>query len=157
MSYILTITGKEVIIDKEDLELTKNYTWAISSNGYADAYIKGSGRKNQKHINMHRLIMGDPKDKVIDHINRNKLDNRKSNLRIGTFSQNMGNSIGYSKETNYKGINRMPNGHWRARINIGRKTIHLGVGITERDAAKLYNEAAIKHYGEFALTNKIGG
>ena len=62
--------------------------------------------------------------------------------------------MGGSKKSKFKGLDLLPNGKWRARINIAGKSIHLGVTITEKEAANLYDKAAIKHYGEFALTNK---
>lgn len=157
MSYKIELTqGKFAIIDDEDYELVSRYKWHYRTcDGYAATSV--GGRKNKKGILMHRLIAKTPNDMRTDHISRDRLDNRKCNIRICTNSQNLGNSIGYSKKTKYKGLDLLPNGKWRARINIGHKSIHLGVRITECDAAKLYDEASIKHFGEFALTNKMIG
>lgn len=159
MSYkvIVTKRSEKILIDESDFDKVKDYAWSTNATGYAYAYVKGSGRKNRKTITMHRLLMNPGKGLRVDHVNRNKLDNRRSNLRICTNSQNLGNSTGYSKKTKFKGLDLLPTGRWRARINIGGKSIHLGVAKTEREAASMYDEAAVKHYGEFALTNKIIG
>lgn len=158
MAYkvIKTARGEEILVSSDDFSLVKDYAWNTNSTGYAYAYVRGSGRANHKTITMHRLIMGFPDGKRIDHKNRNKLDNRRSNLRICTNSQNLGNSVGYSKKTKYKGLELLPSGKWRARINIGKKSIHLGVETTEEKAALLYDRAAKSYYGEFALLN-LGG
>ena len=73
-------TGKFVIIDDEDYDLVKNKKWYIDMNGYAI--------DNIDRVRMHRIIMDPPKNMVIDHINRNTLENRKENLRICTIAQN---------------------------------------------------------------------
>lgn len=74
---------KKIIIDTEDFGLIKNYYWQLNCNGYPQT------RKNNKKIYLYRLIMNYfDFEKVIDHINRNPLDNRKSNLRIATYSEN---------------------------------------------------------------------
>lgn len=155
MAYTINLTkSKKAIIDNEDYALISQYKWYFLSNGnYACTTI--GGRKNKKTILMHRLIMQTPNNMYTDHINHNGLDNRRSNLRICTNSQNQGNAVGYSKKTKFKGIELLPSGKWRARINIQGKTKHLGVTCSEIEAAQLYNKAAINHYGKFALTNKI--
>lgn len=69
---------KIVYIDSEDVELVSKYKWRINNSGYASATI------NRKMLLMHRLIMGENSELTVDHINRNRLDNRKSNLRLVT-------------------------------------------------------------------------
>lgn len=160
MAYkvITTKRSEKILVDESDYDSVKNYSWNTNATGYAYAYVKGSGRKERKTVTMHRLLMNPKNGLRVDHINRNKLDNRRSNLRICTNSQNAGNSIGYSKKTKFKGLDLLPTGRWRARINIDGKSIHLGVAATEQEAASMYDEAAVKHYGKFALTNNmIGG
>lgn len=158
MAYktIVTAKGHKILVDESDYELVSQYSWNSNATGYAYAYVKGSGRKNRQTITMHRLLMGFPEKMRVDHKNRNKLDNRRDNLRVCNNSQNLGNSIGYSKKSKFKGLDLLPGGKWRARINVGGKSIHLGVAESEAEAAAIYDEAAKRHYGEFALLN-IGG
>lgn len=97
--YLLLVKYKDLIlpsrIDKEDYELVKEYTWHANKRGdnrltpsyYLEARVKG------KTISLHRLIMNTPKDLVVDHINRNPLDNRKINLRNVTEKVNANNKI----------------------------------------------------------------
>jgi len=85
------------IIDEEDFELVSSIKWyeskSIIKGKYYNSYALGKlgTDKNRKTVSMHRLIMGNPEGLVIDHINHNGLDNRKSNLRAVTFSENQKN------------------------------------------------------------------
>src|SRR3990167_7283870 len=98
------------------------------------------------------------KDMNIDHINGNKLDNRKNNLR---FCNQQGNSANMDKhgKYKYKGITLCTDWNrkkkWGAQISIKRKNMHLGRYLTPEEAALAYNIAAIKYFGEFARLNKI--
>ena len=105
---------------------------------------------------MHREIMNAPEGLVVDHINRNGLDNRKVNLRLATAMQNVWNSKRNvnTDSSKYKGVSWDKNKHkWRASIGIDRKTKHLGYFEDEKMAAKAYDKAAKEHRGEFAVLN----
>lgn len=135
-----------VLFDREDLELVNKYTWFIGSHGYACAHIAGS----REMILMHRLIAKTPIDLDTDHRNHNTLDNRKSNIRVCTTSQNMINiDIGEGKK--YKGVHKSRNNTFYAK----NANIHLGTFATPELAAQAYNEAVKARYGEFAQLNKI--
>lgn len=86
---ITTIDGQEIVVDVDDLEALLKFRWYVNSMGYAEA--KQDGRR----VLMHRFVVNAPEDfsydEVVDHINRNKLDNRKSNLRIVTQAENVKN------------------------------------------------------------------
>lgn len=103
---------------------------------------------------MHRLVMKAPKGTEIDHVNGNTLDNRKSNLRFCTHSQNSGNQPKHHKTPwPYKGI-RGPRGkhkRWEAHC----ANVHLGFFPTAEEAALAYNEAAKKRWGTFARLNDV--
>lgn len=124
------------LIDKDDLEKVKQYKWSLTSHNYI---------KNFKHnIQLHQLILG-KKDRLdIDHINHNKLDNRKQNLRHCTRSQNMMNNKSKGIFW-YKNKNR-----WIAKIMVNYKNINLGSFINEQDAIKARRNAEKKYFRKFA-------
>ncbi len=154
--------GRVVLIDESDITLIKDHKWHadIKSNGriYAIAYVRGSGRSSQRNVSMHRLIMSPPFGMDIDHANHNGLDNRRANLRICTKRENQQNKRKSARSV-YKGIFRHRNS-FVARIRFGSSgscgqspRIYLGCFKTETEAAKAYDQAAKKLFGEFALLN----
>lgn len=132
------------LVDLEDIWVFENITWCLNSWGYAFT------RRVVPHL-MHNHII---KNGMVDHINRDKLDNRKSNLRMSTQSQNACNRVWATNTSGFKGVNQRDN-KWRARIQIGKKRIHLGFFDDKIDAAKAYNDAAKFYHGEFALLNAV--
>lgn len=79
------------LIDFEDYEKIKNYTWWVNAKHYPKFYVNAWDRKNKKRIQLHRIITNCPKELVVDHINHNPLDNRKCNLKVCTQLENMQN------------------------------------------------------------------
>lgn len=151
----LTTQNKEVIVDDEDYGYLNQWKWYIS-NGYA---IRKEGTYPGKIsiIRLHRIIINAPKDKQVDHINSNKLDNRKENLRLATNSQNQMNRKKSERcSSKYKGVyfNKDRN-KWIAYINVKRKMKYLGIFEKEEDAAKEYNKAALTFFKEYAKLNII--
>lgn len=117
---ILHNTGSEMICDHEDWERLKEYCWSENNRGYAEA------RVNQKTTLFHTLIIECEHPFVRDHINRNKLDNRRSNLRVVTRAENNRNKE-HSVSTLPAGITQWHNnGRYSARIHVNKKRIHLG-------------------------------
>jgi hypothetical protein len=107
---------------------------------------------------MHRLLSNNNnKSLITDHVNGNTLDNRKSNLRICSFSDNNKNrKISKNNSTGYKGVvYDKRNKKFIAKIGLNKKQIYLGYYIDPIDAARAYNAAAIKYFGEFANLNII--
>lgn len=151
--------GKFSLVDDEDFDNLSKHQWYVTVYGYANCrdYIRGSGRKKQKSTTyiMHRLIMNCPEDKHIDHINHNTLDNRKSNLRIVTQSQNMMNSSSRKGSTSkYLGVGwHNQNHNWRAYIKSAQGYKHIGSFTDEKSAAMAYDRKALELYGEFANLN----
>lgn len=120
------------IIDTEDLDKVKDIKWKLNNNGYAVNY---SGKKNIT-LFMHRIVLG--VDEPVDHINHNKLDNRKSNLRVITKSQNQMNA-------NYKGVYHGKDERFYPHIKIDQKMLNLGTYTVEAEAyyARWYAEKII--------------
>lgn len=142
-----------VYIDDEDL----------ARFGHLSAYIDDQfrikvslGSREAGKVFLHKLVLGTPKE-AVDHINGNPCDNRKSNLRLATLSQNQGNRVLNANNTSgYKGVRY----HKLAKKFVARITIkgvetYLGLHATAIDAARAYNEAALKHFGEFAKLNGV--
>ena len=143
--------GSSCLIDAEDYERLSKYKWN-NSNGRAVTTVK------RKHIHMSRLIMDPPKDKVVDHINSNPLDNRRSNLRIVTQSHNLLNrSKSAGKASEFLGVSwHSGNNSWlcRATSAISGKRYTLGYYNTEVEAAQAYNYFCAK-YNPFSKLNII--
>lgn len=136
------------IVDRDFSWLDK-YKWC-SSHGYAHSYING------RYVKMHHMIIGKSKNGLdVDHINRNKLDNRLSNLRHVSRSINLRNAgKKCNSKSKYIGIN-YSRGKWWVRIRIDNIRKNLGGHDSEIKAAKAYNVAALKYYGESACLNKL--
>ena len=124
MKKIKLTKGKFALVDNKDFDWLNQWTWCLNSNGYAVRDV--GGRKNKKRILMHRLLNKTPKGLSTDHVNRNKLDNRKSNLRTVTQSQNILNAkLSKNNKSGYNGVTWYKN-RWVARIKINYKSIYLG-------------------------------
>jgi hypothetical protein len=107
---------------------------------------------------MHRQVANPPDDLLVDHINHNGLDNRRSNLRFATDSTNQQNARkSITKTTSrFKGVDFVkPTGKWRARISVAGKRLFLGSFTDELDAALAYDNAARKYFGEYACLNNV--
>ena len=159
MKKIILTKGFEAIVDADDYEMLSKFKWC-SSESRGKNYANRGFQENLKFrkIKMHHQIMGKPqKGMVIDHINGNTLDNRKSNLRICTQSNNTMNKVKRKNCSSiYKGVSFSESEQkYRAYITVQKKTIHLGRHKDEVIAALTYNDAAKKYHGEFALLNKI--
>jgi hypothetical protein len=147
--------GHVAIVDDEDYEYLNQWKWC-SATGYASRVSLDGGKRTE--IRMHRLLVGAEKGQQVDHINRNRLDNRKSNLRICTPKENSRNS---SKRKNavssvYKGVTKQPNSkRFICTMFVDGKRLYLGQYDEELDAAYYYNMNAKKYFGEFASLNTL--
>lgn len=136
-----------VLIDDEDWDRLKSYKWYI--NKYTKAVVSPFAfLGDPSTVNMARKIMNPPKNLVIDHINGNRLDNRKKNLRIVSQQRNTWNRKAH-KKSKYKGATKFSKtGKWLSEISIFRNCIHLGIYENAEEAAKAYDKAARFVYEE---------
>lgn len=146
------------LVDDEDYEWLSAFRWHFSGKGYVSrSFWNGSG---VSHERMSRMIMNAPKGKEVDHRDLNKLNNRRSNLRLATHRQNGCNTafITTPKSSRFKGVSWIPRlRKWTAYIGGGvtKTRKYLGVYQAEEEAAQAYNQAALEMYGEWASPNKL--
>jgi len=146
-----------VLVDEDDVEKVSEYTWSISlTNGRM--YIKGYISDSLNKVYIHRLITNCPKDKLVDHINHNVLDNRKINLRICNSSENTQNCVKHRDgvTSKYKGVHYCNSiKKYISQIRCNGKRYHVGIFNTEYEAAMAYNKKAIELHKDFAFINEI--
>lgn len=144
--------NQNILIDLDDLDKIKSFDryWGINMGGYAYC------TKDNQQIFMHRIIVGLPikldrqDGRVADHINGNKLDNRKCNLRILSSKQNPINCATYS--TNTSGVKGLSWDEklrkWRVSIQVNKQNIYLGIYKDKEEAIKVRKEAEEKYFGK---------
>lgn len=139
------------LVSVADVPYVQEYNWHLY-DGYAGRNIRIENKRACEL--MHRKILGISRDSKlqVDHINCNRLDNRRENLRAATHGQNQQNSTKYKSNTSgHKGVHyRKESGKWRARIQVEGKRLHLGDFVSKMGAAEAYRLAAIKHHKEFS-------
>lgn len=138
----------KALIDLDDVDKVKNIKWHRSDLQRSTYYCISNNSEW-----LHRLIMGvTDKDIIVDHINHNGLDNRKSNLRICTSGQNTCNCLtSKNNKSGHKGVYwSKERKKWCAQISINNKTKGLGRYDTIEEAIEAREKAAKEYYGEFA-------
>lgn len=156
-TMIIPLTkGKAALIDEEDYSKLARYHW-ICHCGYARASEYDPKTRRSKTVHMSHLILPCPPGLEVDHINRDKLDNRKANLRLVTRSQNCANRGNFkNSKSKYKGVRwNKKMGLWEAAIRKDGVITTIGAFKDEIAAASAYNEYARKMWGEYAVLNDI--
>jgi len=153
--FIPLTKGKVAIVDAADYEWLSKYKWhAVRCGQRFYAYRS----RNKRSISMHRIIMGEPKGMVVDHIDGNALNNRRSNLRVCRVSENVYNCRGRKGSSRYKGVCRLKKlNKWKAEVMLNGRHIHIGCFDDEMEAAKAYDKKAVELFGEFAYLNLAEG
>lgn len=143
----MTIKERRVLIDDDAFERVSKLAWWITPQGYA-VTRPPSGSRARKTVSMHRFIINAPDGSEVDHINRNKLDNRKCNLRLCTHSENCrneGKRRGCSSQ--HRGVSwNKRKGRWQVVIRVNGKLEWRGWYESEAEAA----EAAAPHFAGIA-------
>lgn len=151
MRFIKLNNGAKATVDEQDYNFLIQFNWWIHSDGYAYRQVTSGRTKNSRgdvqSIMMHRVIMNTPAGMDTDHINRNKLDNRRSNLRIVTRTQNNYNmGLKTNNTSGHRGVSfnkRLKK--WRAYIGGVKTRVELGHFATKQQAieARLIAEKAV--------------
>jgi len=153
-AHEIPLTGGEVaLIDAADWPLASSYHWCASRGPWTTYVVANIVTPEGKRtmIKLHRLLMNAQPGQLVDHQNNDGLDNRRSNLRLCTTSQNGANN---RRSSGYKGVGwHTVRGKWRAYIMVDRKLRHLGLFGDPWEAAQAYNAAALDAWGEFAHLN----
>lgn len=147
-------SGEFVYVDREDYEYLSQFQWYLFKSEKWTYAVRSQGDKT---IFMHREIMGiiDPKV-YVDHRDRNGLNNRKKNLRVGDNRQNQYNVVKKKNSTQkYKCIRETENHKFEVRMRLPDKTRFCKRCDTEEEAVGLYNELALKYHGEFAVLQDV--
>lgn len=145
--------GHILLLDDVDAHLGEQYNWFPEPNGSGTCYA--IAKHEQARLTLHRILIDAPCHLMVDHINGNGLDNRRSNLRLATNSQNQANRRLLSLNTSgFRGVtfNKACN-KWQAGIKLQGKSYHLGLFTQAEDAARAYDQKSIEMFGEFARLN----
>jgi hypothetical protein len=144
--------GVYAYVDAADYEWLNQWQWRLHG-GYAARHVNRKGKYGV--IFMHREIMQPPAGRIVDHINGNKVDNTRANLRNITPGQNVQNKRKHRGTSSiYKGVSYYKAGHcWRAQVVLGKESFYLGQFDSEVEAARAYDYKAVELFGEFARPN----
>ena len=155
MKEIPVTGGRFALVDDEDYDWLSGYKWFECCVNGRELYIGTSvktGPKKWKTVTMHRMVLGVEPRIPIDHIDGNSLNNQKSNLRLTTNGLNRANSLKKKGKWRYKGAYFYKN-KWQAQIRVNKKCITIGYFYDEESAARAYDDAARKYFGEHARVN----
>ncbi|GGR11575.1 hypothetical protein [Deinococcus ruber] len=148
--------GHSALVDNADYDVLNARLWYLDTSGYPAITLK-LDRGGRAKVRLHRFLEADDQGgRYQDHINGNRLDNQRRNLRPATKTQNSRNRRMHKNNTSgYKGVSKTGHGTFRACINVGTQQIQLGTYQTAELAAAAYNGAARVLYASWARLNII--
>ncbi|MDM9629552.1 HNH endonuclease [Rhizobium sp. S152] len=166
MKTIKLSRGYIALVDDEDYERLSSYSWRAQPASHRPAakiyairsvnYYQGDGRRSCKTVYMHKEILPSSKGLETDHKDGDGLNNQRNNLRVLTKKSNrQSRKSAATSASPYLGVSVDKKGRIRAHIKPDGKTISLGSFQTQEDAARAYNAAAQKHYGDHVLLNNV--
>ncbi len=147
--------GQFALVDEEDFAWLMQWNWCADYKAQVDIWYAARTRRTSGTL-LHRVILGARRGQCVDHINGNGLDNRRSNLRLATYTENAQNrrKARGTFSSQYKGVYWCaPTKKWRAQVQPNRTSVYLGQFDTEESAAKAYDAKARELFGAFALLN----
>lgn len=145
------------LIDADMAWLADKHKWTLdSTKRYAVTGTYEYEGKRQTLTYLHRVVMNHPAAGMIDHISRDRLDNRRINLRLVDNRINQLNTATRGGTSKYRGVGwDKRRSKWYAKLKSYSKTVNIGDFDSEKDAAKAYNIAALQHFGKDAQLNDI--
>jgi hypothetical protein len=154
MKRIELTQGKYATVDDVDYEKVSQHKWWAQQSNLSDHLWYAMTKIDTQVVSLHRFLMECPKGEV-DHKDGDGLNNRRANLREVTKTQQRMNQKRFkNNQSGFKGV-RWEANKWRARIGVNNKHIHLGRFENKLDAAKAYNDAAQKYFGQYARLNAL--
>ncbi len=146
--------GKFVRVSKEDSDKLNDRRLCCLESGYVMIWNRETNKAEYLHRWLLNLSTGDKT--VVDHMDGNKLNCQRDNLRVGTTSENMCNRKKFSKHgiptSQYKGV-VLRNNKWHVNLKKDNRTYYLGTFTSELEAAKAYNEKALELHQHYAVLN----
>jgi hypothetical protein len=151
--HIPLTRGLSALVSDADYDWLSRWKWLVVGPGYAGRFEGSSATRHL--VYMHRAVVGAQPGQRVDHINQDRLDNRRENLRLVTNAQNQQNKKRPShNQSGYKGVCWHKGvGKWHARIVVNGQRVHLGYYRDLETAALLYDAAARYFFGEYACPN----
>ena len=152
MTQLIPLTkGQFTRVDDQDYSYLYQWCWRLNSKGYA---IRSETMNGKEVVYcMHRIILGAGRGRYVDHIDNDRLNNVRSNLRLCTQSENQANRrLHKNSSSGYKGVTRHEN-YWNARIWVNGRCVHLGYHSDPHTASMIYDHAARRFYGVYAKLN----
>lgn len=146
----INVQGKEILVDDDTYYWARHFKWQLGNRGHV--FIN----QHRNRVWLHKVVADTPEGMLCDHINRNPYDNRRENLRNCTHSENSINRTIKRGISKYRGVskdNRRVSNPFRSYIQVQGVRLTLGSFPTAEEAAKAYDEAAVKLHGEFAELN----